>query len=228
VTGRWVQRDMEQTGASALRRRRAVVAGTAAAGVGLLGASLSAEPGSARFYALTLGAASVWTVGGLGSGAIHRGVVGVGANARAPVVVPVLVGAGAFAVFYGGALVARHVPVLDAALTSVLQYAHRGSDQLVLLTVLANGAAEEVFFRGALYAAVGDDHPVALSTAGYLLATTATRNPALVLAAAAMGTVFARQRRATGGIQASLITHLTWSTLMLRYLPPLFTKRRLT
>jgi hypothetical protein len=56
----------------------------------------------------------------------------------------------------------------------------------------------------------------------YALATTSTRNPALVLASAAMGILFALQRRATGGIQAPLLTHLTWSTLMLRYLPPLF------
>jgi len=37
-----------------------------------------------------------------------------------------------------------------------------------------------------------------------------------------MGILFALQRRATGGVQAPLLTHLTWSTLMLRYLPPLF------
>ena len=87
---------------------------------------------------------------------------------------------------------------------------------------LANGAAEEVFFRGALYAAIGEKYPVALSTGAYTLATVTTRNPALVLAAGAMGTLFAAQRRASGGIQAPVLTHLTWSVLMLRYLPPLF------
>ncbi|OXR39584.1 hypothetical protein B7C42_08348 [Nocardia cerradoensis] len=56
----------------------------------------------------------------------------------------------------------------------------------------------------------------------YVLTTTATRNPALVLAAAVMGSLFGLQRRRTGGITASLLTHLTWSTLMLHYLPPLF------
>jgi hypothetical protein len=85
-----------------------------------------------------------------------------------------------------------------------------------------------VFFRGALYAAVGRRHPVALSTAAYSLATTSTRNPALVLASGAMGTLFALQRRATGGIEASALTHLTWSALMLRFLPPLFADRPLT
>ena len=90
-----------------------------------------------------------------------------------------------------------------------------------------NGAAEEVFFRGALYATIGERHPVALSTGAYTLATVTTRNPALVLAATAMGTLFAAQRRASGGIQAPVLTHLTWSVLMLRYLPPLFRDKEL-
>ena len=87
---------------------------------------------------------------------------------------------------------------------------------------LANGLAEEVFFRGALYAAVGVERPVLTSTAVYGLATTATRNPALVLASLVMGLLFGLQRRASGGIQAPMLTHLTWSALMLRFLPPLF------
>lgn len=95
----------------------------------------------------------------------------------------------------------------------------------MLLTTLVNGVAEEVFFRGALYGALRDHRPVAASTAVYVLATTTTRNPALVLAASAMGTLFALQRRASGGLQAPVITHVTWSTLMLRYLPPLFRRR---
>jgi hypothetical protein len=56
----------------------------------------------------------------------------------------------------------------------------------------------------------------------YTLATTATRNPALVLAAAVMGSLFGLQRRASGGVQAPLLTHLTWSALMVRLLPRLF------
>jgi hypothetical protein len=141
---------------------------------------------------------------------------------RRPALTPVLTGVAAFAVFYAGALVARHIPVLNTAISRVLRYAHQGSGPLVMLTTLANGAAEEVFFRGALYTAIGGRHPVALSTAVYSLATIPTRNPALVLASAAMGALFGLQRRATGGIQAPMLTHLTWSTLMVRFLPPLF------
>jgi hypothetical protein len=117
------------------------------------------------------------------------------------------------------------VPVLDTAITKVLRYAHQGSAPLVLTTTLANGLAEEVFFRGALYAAVGTSRPVVTSTAVYGLATVATRNPALVLASLVMGTLFGLQRRSTGGLQAPVLTHLTWSALMLRYLPPLFRDR---
>jgi hypothetical protein len=136
--------------------------------------------------------------------------------------VPVLTGAAAFGAFFGAAVVARHIPVLNEALVSVLSYAERGSDSWVLTTTLANGVAEEVFFRGSLFTALGSLHPVAASTGAYVLSTCATRNPALVLAAGVMGSVFAAQRRATGGLLAPILTHVTWSALMLRYLPALF------
>jgi uncharacterized protein len=208
----------------AFRRRRRVVAATSLAGAGVLGASLSTRPGSPAFYGLTLTTAGTWVVGGVASGRLHLGWMQHGDGLRRPVVTPVLTGVGAFGAFYAAALVARRVPVLERAIASVLQYADEGNDGLVLVTTLANGAAEEVFFRGALYAAVGERHPVLASTGVYMLATVATRNPALVLASGAMGALFGLQRRSSGGIQASTLTHLTWSTLMLRYLPPLFRK----
>jgi hypothetical protein len=34
--------------------------------------------------------------------------------------------------------------------------------------------------------------------------------------------IFGWQRDATGGVLAPAVTHVTWSVLMLRYLPPLF------
>ncbi|MGH3784857.1 MAG: lysostaphin resistance A-like protein [Pseudonocardiaceae bacterium] len=217
-----VPRDRSESDAALLRRRR-VVGGVSLAGAGLLGTSLSTKPGSPQFYGLTLAVAATWIVGGLGSGPLHTGGIQHRDHTfRRPVLTPVLTGVGAFAGFYVCALAAQHVPVLNRAISRVLQYAHQGSSPLVLLTTLANGAAEEVVFRGALYSAIGGRHPVAVSTAVYTLATIATRNPALVLASASMGTLFGLQRRATGGVQAPLLTHLTWSTLMVQFLPPLF------
>ncbi len=204
------------------RRRRRVVAATSLTGAGMLGAGLSTKPDSPAFYGITLGTAATWVIGGLASGKLHLGWMHYGDNLRRPLVTPVLTGVGAFGAFYAAALVAKRIPVLERAIASVLQYADQGNNGLVVLTTLANGAAEEVFFRGALYAAVGEKRPVVASTGVYMLATVATRNPALVLASGVMGALFGLQRRSSGGIQAPLLTHLTWSTLMLRYLPPLF------
>ena len=217
-----VPRDHHESDA-AFRRRRRVTAGVSVAGAGLLGVSLSRKPDSPSFYALTLGVAATWVAGGLASGPLHLGWIQTPrATLRRPLLTPVIGGAGAFGLFYAAALIAKRIPPLEAAVTRVLRYAQQGNPALVTTTTLANGIAEEVFFRGALYAAVGVDHPVLKSSAVYTLATVATRNPALVLASVPMGLLFALQRRVTGGIQAPALTHLTWSVLMLRYLPPLF------
>lgn len=216
-----VERADEETTGVRSRRRRAVAA-TALGGAALLGRSLSTEPGSRAFYASTASVAATWTAGSLASGPLHLGWIESRDSSRhRPVLAPVATGVGAFAVFYAGALVARRIPVLEEALTRVLRFADEGDDRLVLATTLGNGLAEELFFRGALYAAL-ESRPVVGSTAIYALATTTTRNPALVLAAGVMGTLFGLQRRASGGIQAPTLTHLTWSALMLRFLPPLF------
>ena len=208
---------------AAFRRRRRVTGAVAVTGASLLGVSLSTPPGSPRFYGLTLGVAGTWVAGGLASGPLHLGWMQTPtATLRRPLLTPVAAGAGAFGLFYAAALVAKRIPPLEAAVTRVLRYAQQGNPALVTTTTLANGLAEEVFFRGALYAAAGVEHPVLKSSAVYTLATVATRNPALVLASVPMGLLFALQRRVTGGIQAPALTHLTWSVLMLRFLPPLF------
>ncbi len=217
-----VPRDHRET-EEALARRRRVVAGVSVAGASLLGLSLSTRPDSPEFYAATLSVAGIWAAGGFASGPLHLGWMQArDQTPRRPVITPVLTGASAFGLCYGAALLARRIPLFDDALRDVLRFAEEGSGPLVVLTTLANGAAEEVFFRGAVYAAVGEKYPVVLSTAVYTLATAATRNPALVLAAGAMGSLFGLQRRASEGIQAPILTHLTWASLMLRFVPPLF------
>jgi membrane protease YdiL (CAAX protease family) len=85
-----------------------------------------------------------------------------------------------------------------------------------------NGIAEEIFFRGALFAAIGIWHPVAISTVIYSLTTVATGNPMLVFAAVMLGVLLGLQRRSSGGILGPILTHCTWSLTMLLVLPTVF------
>jgi hypothetical protein len=125
-------------------------------------------------------------------------------------------------VFVLGALVVREIEPLRALTEDVLAHARYGSLPLVAAVTLLNGVAEETFFRGALFAALGKRRPVLFSTAIYALVTVATGNPMLVFAAATLGVILGLQRRASGGILAPMLTHVTWSMAMLLVLPPLF------
>lgn len=209
--------------AHVVSRRRRVVSGVALLGTGLLGKTFSTKPDSKAFYGLTAAVAATWTVGGVLSGPLHLGwIQSRDQRIGRPIVTPIATGIAAFGFFYGSALVVSRVPVLYRALDNVLAFAEESNTSKALATTLANGLGEEVFFRGALYAALDGDQAAAVSAVVYTVATASTRNPALVLAAAVMGTLFSLQRRATGGLQAPALTHLTWSTLMVCFLPPLF------
>jgi uncharacterized protein len=204
------------------RRRRITVAIVLVIGATLLGISLSVKPGQAVFYPLTLAVAATWTIGGLLSGPLHLGYAPYRGALRRPVVTGLVIGVLAGAVFILGGLVVREIGPLHDYVNNVLAHARRGSLGLVTLVTLVNGVAEEVFFRGGLFAAIDRRYPVAISTLVYAAATLATRNPMLVFAAFVLGAVLALQRRASGGILAPIITHVTWSLMMVLLLPPLF------
>ncbi len=216
-----VERDHRQPD-SEFRRRRLVVLAVLAVGATLLGISLNVEPGSASFYPLTLLLALVWAAGGLLSGPLHLGHIPFRGTLRRPIATPILFGLATAALFIAGALVIRQIPPLAGYVDDVLAHADEGSLALVAIVTLLNGVAEEVFFRGGLFAAIGRAHPVAISTAVYAVATLATGNPMLVFAALVLGLLLGLQRRASGGILGPIITHVTWSTAMLFLLPPLF------
>ncbi len=196
-------------------------AGVAAAA--LLRSSFTARAGSARFYLLTASLAATWTGGALSAGPIPWHGDGwrnrPRSAAQALIVVPVVTGAATFAVFYGAARVARRHRALRRAIASVLSYADAGSTPLVVLIASGSGVAEELFFRGALWSG---PHPLRTTTLAYAASTAAAGNPALVLAGLITSVVFGWQRDATGGVLAPAVTHVTWSVLMLGYLPPLF------
>jgi uncharacterized protein len=215
-----VERDHQQPDGQ-FRRRRVVAAVTLAAGAVLLGFSLSVRPGDAIFYLLTAMVAAVWIIGALASGPLHLGWAPQRGRLRRPIVVPVATGLVIAAVFIAGALVVREIPALRSLVNSVLAHARYGNIVAIAAVTALNGVAEEIFFRGALYAAIGRRHPVLISTAVYAAATLATANPMLVFAALTLGLVLGVQRRATGGILAPILTHITWSGTMLFVLPAL-------
>jgi membrane protease YdiL (CAAX protease family) len=205
-------------------RRRQVVSGVVVlVGAGVLGYLLSVDPTDTfRFTATALVLAAVWTVGAFASGPLHLGRIGHPAEpdlaAPRPVVQPVVIGAALAGVFVVGAFVVREIPWLDEEVSKVLAHAQQGSALVLLVVTVVNGIAEELFFRGALYAAI-PSRQILWTTVAYTVATLATGNVMLGFAAILLGVVVGLQRRASGGILAPILTHLVWSVTMLYALP---------
>jgi membrane protease YdiL (CAAX protease family) len=216
-----VERDHAQPD-RAFRHRRVVVALTLVVGATLLGLSFATAQGDPAFYPLTFSLAATWAVGSFVSGPLHLGHIQILGARRRPILTPILVGLLLGGIFLVGGLVTRGVPPLAALTEDVLGYARAGNLALLVVITLVNGVAEELFFRGALFAAIGRRRPVLISTLLYAVATVAGGNPLLVFAAAVLGAVVGLQRRAGGGVLAPILTHITWSMVMLLVLPQIF------
>lgn len=203
------------------RRRQWVSAATLVVGGGALAATLRIPPGSPAFYWAAFGLATVWGGGALLAGPMHlgHGHTRRGDRYTRPIVQSLALGVLLLAIFLAGAAVVAGIPPVRRPVDGLLDHARLGSLGLVALVTVVNGIAEELYFRGALYAALPRAHAVAASTALYTLTTVATGVPLLVFAAAVLGTVTALQRRVTGGILGPMVTHLTWSVGMLLGLP---------
>jgi len=205
-----------------VRRRRIVVAVVLVFGAATLAVSLNQEPGDPAFYWLTFLLAGIWAGGAFLSGPLHLGRITFrGANPR-PILTGLAVGLLLGGVFVVGGLIAREIGPIAEFITRVLIFANQGALWLVVVITLVNGIAEELFFRGSLYTALGDRAPVVISTVMYIFATLASGNPMLGFAAIILGTVCALERRATGGVLAPVLTHLVWGLIMVLALPPLF------
>ena len=140
---------------------------------------------------------------------------------RRPVLPPILLGLALAGVFVVGGLLVRQVPALEEQVSRVLDHADQGVTLVLVLITAVNGVAEELFFRGAAYAAT-TRFPVPVTTVAYTAVTAATGNVMLAFAALLLGTVVGLQRRASGGILAPILTHVTWSLSMLLALPLIF------
>jgi uncharacterized protein len=206
------------------RRRQLVTVVFVLVGAVFLGLLLRIAPGNSLFYPATLLLAGVWAVGAFASGPLHLGRIDVGDALRRPVLQPILLGLGLAAVFVVGGLLVHQIDLLnplDRQVTRILDHADQGVGLLTLLVTVVNGIAEELFFRGAVYAAI-PRNPVLWTTVVYGFATMATGNVMLVFAALVVGLVVALERRASGGILAPILTHGTWSVVMLYALPAIF------
>jgi uncharacterized protein len=207
---------------SVKRRRRIVVAVVLLLGAGVLGLALRRHPGESSFYWLSLALAAVWAIGAFGSGPLHLGGARWRGRNQRPVISGAVIGLLLGAVFVLGGLIAREIPAVSELITRVLQYTDQGPWRLTMAIALVGGIAEELFYRGALYTALGRYHPVLVSTIVYVAATLASGNPMLAFAAIILGTVCALERRATGGVLAPILTHFVWTLVVLLALPPLF------
>jgi membrane protease YdiL (CAAX protease family) len=207
---------------SLVRRRRVVVVVVLILGATLLAISLRTKPGDTSFYLLTLALAAVWAVGARLSGPLHFGHVTFRGRRRRPVITGAVIGVALGAVFIVGGLVAREIGPVRDYIVQVLEYANQGALWLIVLITVINGLAEEMFFRGALFSALGRYHPEIVSTIVYTIAVSAAGNPMLGFAGLILGAVCAYERRITGGVLAPAVTHFFWGLVMVLALPPIF------
>ena len=208
---------------SVIRRRRIIVAVVLVIGAALLGYSLTRPPGDNSFFWLTLALAAVWAVGALVSGPLHLGGIRFRGRNQRPFITGTAIGLALGAVFVVGGLIAREIPGVREYITRVLEFADYGPLLLVTFITVINGVAEEMFFRGAVYTALGRTYPIIISTVLYVIATSVpTGNPMLGFAAIILGTVCAFERRVTGGVLAPMLTHFFWGLVMVLALPPIF------
>jgi uncharacterized protein len=206
-----------------ITRRRIVVGVVLVIGGALLGYSLTRPPGDESFYWLTLALAGVWTLGAFVSGPLHLGCIRFRGRNQRPVITGTAIGLLLGGAFLVGGLIAREIPGVREYITRVLEFADYGPLVLVTFITVINGIAEELFFRGSLYTALGKWHPVLVSTVIYVIATgVTTGNPMLGFAALILGVVCAFERRATGGVLAPMLTHFFWGLIMVLALPPVF------
>jgi membrane protease YdiL (CAAX protease family) len=207
---------------SVVRRRRFVVAVVLVCGAVVLGLSLTRHPGQPSFYWLSLALTAVWFVGAFASGPLHLGGVCWRGRNQRPIISGTGIGLLLGGIFILGGLVAREIPPVAHLITHVLLFTNQGSWRLTLAIALVAAVAEELFYRGALYTAFGRNHPLLNTTVVYVIVCLASRNVMLGFAAVLLGTVSAFERRSTGGVLASVLTHFVWSLVVVIGLPPLF------
>ena len=138
----------------------------------------------------------------------------------------ILIGLVAAAVFILGALVVRGIPVLAAPVTELLQNMRVDSVPLTVVTLVLNGIAEELFFRGAAHQRLrqhlNQRTAFIAQVLLYTAVTTAMGVPLLLVGSVAVSALATFEvDRNPNGLSATAV-HLTWSLSMAFLLTPLF------
>lgn len=186
----------------------------------LLGLSLHARgdgPGSVAAWAL--GVALAWVVGG---GIIMRLVpentpAGEVRRSRRTVM---LVGLGLAGSSLIGGMVLASLPPTATWVEGPIAAAQDGR-AVVLGVALVAGAAEEVFFRGALPRLFSGRARWVAPTVLYTAVTLFTGSPALAVMALILGPVTMWAREVTGSLAAPVFIHALWTVTMVGLLPAL-------
>lgn len=189
----------------------------------LVTATLGVDRGSAAFYATSSALAGMWTLAVLATSIVDRQLRIRTSDITSDITSDVTIGVGAalvsFAVFVVAARVGRHNGQVAGSIDRLLDMVDARPVAAVLALAIANAAAEELFFRGALVAVLGGRRGAIASVVVYVAVTAVAGNTALTIAAVVMGTVFAFERQRTDGLTAPIVTHALWSTLMIVALP---------
>ncbi|MGC3993455.1 MAG: CPBP family intramembrane metalloprotease [Propionicimonas sp.] len=213
---------VREESAELLVQRRWISSVTLAVGSFMLALTLRVPAGDPAFYGATLALGATWIIGGLLSGKLHLGTLPGTTGPRGTrgvVLQGVALGALLLALFLAGAALVAPVQVLREPLVALLDHARYGGLPIVAALTALVAIGEEIFFRGALYAAVGDRQALLVTTLVYALTTIPSGMPLMVIAAALLGVVAGLQRRITGGVLGGVVTHLIWSLGLLFLLP---------
>jgi uncharacterized protein len=222
-----VPRDHAET-PEQLVHRRWVCAVTLAVGSFMMAWTLRTvrvSPADPVLYAAIFALCATWVVGTLLSGKVYLGAGNRrngGSGSRA-IAQSLLLGLLLTGVFLAGSAVVAVIPGLRDPLVGMLTGVQQGIIPMVIGLFILNAIAEELFFRGGLYAAIGGQHEVLITTSVYALSTVPTGIPVLVVGAAVLGAAVGFQRRVTGGVLGPIVTHLTWLAGMILLLPQVLT-----
>ena len=176
-------------------------------------AAFAAEPGSERQTLLTYALAGVLVLGTFASGGrppAHR-------RGRRPVAGPALTAFALFLLFVVAGWLVSWLGPVDRAVEAVVRHGRAGPAWEVALGATVAGAAEEAFYRGALWERVR--LPLVTTALAHMATTLPAGNVALTLAAGVLGIVVGFSRRASGGWWAPAVTHVVWMLLVLAWLP---------